>query len=217
VLVELSVMEQRYQAVMAVVQDGWKVIEVARRFGVSRQTVHRWLRWYEDQGLPGLADRSHCPPRCSHQMDPAVEVWVLEARRHPDWGPRRLVHEASPVGLDPAPSRSGIYRALKRAALIDPQARRRRDRRFRRWERGGAMELWQMGVVGGVLLSGGQTCSVLTGIDDHSRSVVCGGLMVRATSRAVCGHFAEAMRRHGVPQEVLTDNGKVFTGLNRSG
>jgi hypothetical protein len=36
--------------------------------------------------------------------------------------------------------------------------------------------------------------------------------MARATSRAVCRHFAEAMRRHGVPQEVLTDNGKVFTG-----
>jgi hypothetical protein len=31
VLVELSVMEQRYQAVLAVVQDGWKVVEVARR------------------------------------------------------------------------------------------------------------------------------------------------------------------------------------------
>lgn len=28
-LVELSVMEQRYQAVLAVVQDGWKVTEVA--------------------------------------------------------------------------------------------------------------------------------------------------------------------------------------------
>jgi hypothetical protein len=27
-LVELSVMEQRYQAVMAVIQDGWKVTEV---------------------------------------------------------------------------------------------------------------------------------------------------------------------------------------------
>ena len=34
-LVELSVMEQRYQAVMAVVQDGWRVVEVARRLGVS--------------------------------------------------------------------------------------------------------------------------------------------------------------------------------------
>jgi transposase-like protein len=37
VLVELSVMEQRYQAVLAVVQDGWQVSEVARRLGVSRQ------------------------------------------------------------------------------------------------------------------------------------------------------------------------------------
>ena len=38
-LVELSAMEQRYQAVLAVVQDGWKVVEVARRMGVSRQVL----------------------------------------------------------------------------------------------------------------------------------------------------------------------------------
>lgn len=212
-LVELSVVEQRYQAVLAVIRDGVAVVEVARRFDVSRQAVHRWLRWYEDQGLAGLADRSHRPPRCSHQMDPAVEVWVLEARRrNPDWGPRRLVHEASRAGVEPVPSRSGVYRALKRAGLIDPQARRRRDRRFKRWERGGPMELWQMDVVGGVLLADGREAKVLTGIDDHSRFVVCAGVMVRATSRAVCSHFAEAMARHGVPQEILTDNGKVFTG-----
>jgi hypothetical protein len=74
------------------------------------------------------------------------------------------------------------------------------------------MELWQMDVVGGVLLADGRECKVLTGLDDHSRFVVCAGVMVRATSRAVCAHFAVAMRRHGVPQEILTDNGKVFTG-----
>ena len=212
-LVELSVVEQRYQAVLAVIRDGVPVVQVATRFGVSRQAVHRWLRWYEDQGLPGLVDRSHRPPRCSHQMHPAAEVWVLEARRrNPDWGPRRLVHEAARAGLDPPPSRSGIYRALRRAGLIDPTARRRRDRRFKRWERGGAMELWQMDVVGGVLLADGRQAKILTGLDDHSRFVVCAGVMLRATSRAVCAHFADAMRRHGVPQEILTDNGKVFTG-----
>jgi transposase InsO family protein len=212
-LVELSVVEQRYQAVLAVIRDGIPITQVASRFGVSRQAVHRWLRRYEDQGLAGLADRSHRPPRCAHQMDPAVEVWVLETRRrNPDWGPRRLTHEAARAGVEPAPSRSGIYRAIKRAGLIEPAARRRRDRRFKRWERGGAMELWQMDVVGGVGLADGSSLKVLTGIDDHSRFVVCAGLMVRATSRAVCAHFAEAMRRHGVPQEILTDNGKVFTG-----
>jgi transposase len=45
-LVELSVMEQRYQAVLAVVQDGWKVTEAADRLGVSRQTVHTWVVRY---------------------------------------------------------------------------------------------------------------------------------------------------------------------------
>src|SRR3712207_8288743 len=34
----------------------------------------------------------------------------------------------------------------------------------------------------------------------------------RATARPTCDALALAMRRHGVPQEVLTDNGKVFTG-----
>jgi transposase-like protein len=212
-LVELSVVEQRYQAVLAVIRDGVAVVQVAGRFDVSRQAVHRWLRWYEAQGLAGLADRSHRPARCSHQMDPAVEVGVLEARRrNPDWGPRRLVHEAARAGLDPPPSRSGIYRALNRAGLIEAGARRRRDRRFRRWERAAAMELWQFDVVGGVLVADGQDAKILTGLDDHSRFVVCAGVMVRATSRAVCAHFAEALRRHGVPQEILTDNGKVFTG-----
>src|SRR5256885_10780211 len=100
-------------------------------------------------------------------MDRTVESWGLEGRRrNRDWGPRRLVHEASRAGVDPAPSRSGVYRALRRAGLIDPPARRRRDRRFRRWERGGAMELWQMDVVGGVLLADCPDCQILNGIDD---------------------------------------------------
>ena len=47
-LVEISVMEQRYQAAMAVVQDGWKITEVAERLGVSRQSVHRWVVRYEE-------------------------------------------------------------------------------------------------------------------------------------------------------------------------
>ena len=55
-LVELSVMEQRYQAVLAVAQDGWKV-EVAERLGVSRRSTpgssatsrEVWLLWPTDR------------------------------------------------------------------------------------------------------------------------------------------------------------------------
>lgn len=212
-LKEISVMEQRYQAVLAVIRDGVPIVEVARRFDVSRQAVHRWLRWYEDEGVQGLKDRSHAPPRCAHQTPAEVEVWLVEARRrNPLWGPRRLVHEAARAGVNPVPSKSAVYRLLKRQGLIDPEARKPRDRKFRRWERGAAMELWQMDVVGGVLLADGTQAKILTGIDDHSRFVVCAGVMVRATSRAVCRAFAGALEAFGAPQELLTDNGKVFTG-----
>ena len=38
-LVGLNVVEQRYQAVLEVINDGATVTDVARRNGVSRQTV----------------------------------------------------------------------------------------------------------------------------------------------------------------------------------
>ena len=44
VLVELGLVEPRYQAVLEVLQQGATITEVAVRFGVTRQTVHRWLR-----------------------------------------------------------------------------------------------------------------------------------------------------------------------------
>ena len=55
---ELSVAEQRYRAVLEVLA-GVPVTEVADRYGVSRQSVHAWLRRYRYEDPAGLADRSH--------------------------------------------------------------------------------------------------------------------------------------------------------------
>ena len=49
VLVEISVVEQRYQAVPEV-RAGATVTDVAERFGVCRQTLHEWLARYRDEG-----------------------------------------------------------------------------------------------------------------------------------------------------------------------
>jgi transposase InsO family protein len=209
----MSVSEQRYQAVLAVIGDGETVTDVAGRFGVSRQTVHAWLAKYEAGGLEGLGDGSHRPASCPHQMPAGVEVVLAEMRRvHPGWGPRRLVFELAKHRVDPVPSESAVYRALVRLNLIDPQARRRRDRKWRRWERGTPMELWQMDVVGGFVLADGTKAKALTGVDDHSRFCVCASLMIRESSKQVCAGLAAALETFGIPGEILTDNGKVFTG-----
>ena len=51
----------------------------------------------------------------------------------------------------------------------------------------------------------------MSGIDDHSRFVVSARVVARATARPVCDALAFAMAAHGVPEQILTDNGKVFT------
>jgi transposase len=61
VLLELTVAEQGFNAVMEVIRDGLKVIEVTERYEVSRQAVHGWLRRNAAGGLDALADRSHRP------------------------------------------------------------------------------------------------------------------------------------------------------------
>lgn len=66
-LVELRLVEQRYQAVLEVLNDGATVTDVARRYGVARQTVHGWLTRYATGGLGGLADRSSQPLSCPHR------------------------------------------------------------------------------------------------------------------------------------------------------
>ncbi len=210
---ELSVAEQRYQAVLAVISDGLSISQVASKVGVSRQTLHAWLARYEAQGLEGLMDRSHRPVSCPHQMSAEVEARLLELRRsRPYWGPRRLVFELAKRGVVPVPSESAAYRALVRAQMIDPHARDRRSRKWKRWERAAAMELWQMDVVGGFPLADGTSAKALTGVDDHSRMCVCAHLMVRERTRAVCDGLRESLTRYGAPSQILTDNGRVFTG-----
>jgi transposase InsO family protein len=210
---ELSVAEQRYKAVLAVIADGKSVTEVAADWRVSRQTVHTWLARYEAGGLEQLADRSHRPTSCPHQIAGEVEARILELRRwKPYWGARKILVELKRQGVRPVPSESAVYRCLVRASLIDPRRSKRKLEHWKRWERSAAMELWQMDVVGGFLMGDGTTAKALTGVDDHSRFCVSARLMPRERTQLVCDGLSAALTRHGVPEQILTDNGKVFTG-----
>jgi transposase InsO family protein len=208
---ELSVTEQRYRAVLEVMA-GVPVTEAADRYGVSRQSVHSWLRRYQDEGPPGLADRSHKVHAHPWQIPAELESAVCELRRaHRKWGPKRLVFEMGRRGLGTV-TRSTVYRVLVRNQLIEPRSRRRRRQDYTRWERPVPMQLWQLDVTASAFLAGGAEVKIVTGIDDHSRYCVIARAVMRATARPVCRAFIEAMAVYGVPEEVLTDNGTVFTG-----
>jgi transposase InsO family protein len=105
-----------------------------------------------------------------------------------------------------------VYRVLIRNQLIEPRSRRRRRQDYTRWERPVPMQLWQLDVTASAFLADGREVKIVTGLDDHSRYCVIARAVLRATARPVCRAFVEAMAVYGVPEEVLTDNGTVFTG-----
>jgi transposase InsO family protein len=215
-LVELSVVEQRYHAVLEVLVSRVPVTEVADRYGVSRKSVHAWVRRYEQSGLAGLADRSHRPHSQPRQVPAAVEAAICRLRTaHPKWGPRRIRFELGRdggAGPGPVPSRSTVYRVLVRNHFVTARPRKRRREDYQRWERPAPMQLWQLDVMGSVRLADGREAKLISGVDDHSRFCVIATVVARATGRAVCAAFARALTEFGIPEQVLTDNGKQFTG-----
>jgi transposase InsO family protein len=123
-----------------------------------------------------------------------------------------LRFELGKAGISPVPSRSTVYRVLVRHHLVPARKRKRRRQDYKRWQREESMQLWQMDVTGSVFLADGTELKLISGIDDHSRYCVIATVVARATGRAVCRAFVAAMAVYGVPDEVLTDNGKQFTG-----
>ena len=221
-LVVMSVVERRLDAVRAVLA-GASVVEIAAEVGVSRQSVHAWIGRYLTGGVAGLADRSHRPGVSPKQVATAVDVVLVEMRReHPRWGAKRLrmqlLRELPPgwPAETRVPAVATINRVLTRRGLVRSRPRKRPRDSFVRWERPGPMQLWAIDIVTGVQLVDPVTgvireAKVVTGVDDHSRFCVIAAVVERATGRAVCLALAAALIRFGVPEEILTDNGKQFT------
>jgi transposase InsO family protein len=139
-------------------------------------------------------------------------------RQHPRWGAKRIRLELlkkPPDGLT-IPATRTINRILVRQGMVTPRKRKRPRESYQRWERPSPMQLWQIDIVGGVWLVDPTTgllreAKVVTGVDDHSRFCVIASVVEYATGRAVCLALAAALSRFGVPEEILTDNGKQFT------
>ena len=212
---ELSVTEQRYRAVLEVAA-GVPVTEVAGRYGVSRQSVHAWLRRYRDEGPSGLADRSHKVHAHPWQIPAEMESALCELRRaHPRWGPKRLVFEMDRRGHGTV-TRSTVYRVLVRNGLIEPKSRKRRRQDYKRWERPVAMQLWQLDVTASAFLAAGREVKIVTGIDDHSRYCVIAKAVMRATTRPVCQAFLDAMSTYGYQRKCSATTGRYSRGGSSS-
>lgn len=208
-------MDQRLDFVRDALSERFTMVELCRRYGVSRRIGYKWLGRFAEDGKRGLRNRSRRPHTCPTAVRPVLTELVCEFRRlHPDWGARKLlkVLRGRHPEIDDWPAASTAADLLARHGLV------RRRRRRRPHQHPGVVaiatsapnDLWTADFKGQFRTGNGVYCYPLTIADQHTRFLLsCHGVL--STEAAVARPvFERAFREYGVPRAIRTDNGVPF-------
>ena len=218
---ETTPVAERMQSLVDYRSGLFTVSFLAERHGVSRKTLYKWIERFVAEGVAGLEDRIRRPHWHPNQTAGDVESALTEFRRkHPDWGPKKIVHVLSSRDQETSwPARSTVAAILKRHGLVKARRRRRPVGHPGRptTVASEANALWATDFKGEFLTSDGIYCYPLTVTDLYSRYLVaCKGLLSTKTD-GVKKSYERLFREFGLPEAIRSDNGVPFasTGLGR--
>jgi putative transposase len=169
-----------------------------------------------------LVDHSRRPRENPNATDPElVETLLAARRRHPRWGPKKLLAVARRGDPEASwPARATVAALLKRHGLIRPRRRSPRPPNVS----GGTLsaatrpnEVWTTDFKGEFRTGDGVYCYPLTLRDGFSRFVLrCDGFLAR-TTEATRRRFERAFREFGLPDRIRSDNGGPFASPGLAG
>jgi putative transposase len=194
-----------------------------RRFGVSRRTGYKWLGRFEESGSQGLGDRSRAPKTHPHAVSTETAELLLEARRaHRHWGARTILDFVARRGIKGLPAASTVSELFKRHGLIKSGTPRSRQLHGEAPEPdfSGPNRTWCADFKGQFQLGDRSWCFPLTISDGFSRYLLCCKGLPDTKGNPVQRAFEHCFRENGLPDAILTDNGKPFAshavgGLSR--
>ena len=200
--------------VLAVVEGGLSVTEAARRFGVTRQWVHRLIARYRSDGLVGLEPLSSAAHHPAGRTNDEARAQILALRdslttQGLDAGAESIRDRLTRLG-QPTPSTSTIYRILHRGDRVTAEPHKKPRSSWIRFESPAPNGCWQSDMTHWHLADT-TGVEIITWLDDHSRYVLHLSAHRVVTARVVTDTFLATGRKHGLPASTLTDNGMIFT------
>jgi len=215
-------MDPEFVAAVARVAHGEK-INIARfccEHGVSRGVFYKYVTRFRAEGAAGFTRRSTAPHHHPAALPATVAEAVLRARKElddegRDNGPLSIHWRLQDQKFLPLPSRNSVYRILCDHGQITPQPRKRPKTR-RRFEYSDPNGLWQIDGME-FHLAGGEEVCVLQILDGHSRLDVGCHAARSENGEDTWAALQQAIKGHGIPVKVLSDNGLAFSGKHRGG
>ena len=211
---------ERY-VVDAVLIEKRSPTEVAKAHGISRSWLYQLIARVRGGGYEALAPHSRRPRSSPRAAGAEVIATVLQLREEllaagHDAGPQTISHHVAACLAPPPPSRSTIWRILRRHGLITPQPHKRPRSSFVRFEASLPNERWQADATDWHLADGAKV-EILNFIDDHSRLFVASVACTTVKAADALETFLGAANEFGFPASLLTDNAAVFSGRSRKG
>ena len=193
--------------------QGWSKISISRFLHVSRPTVREWIRRFEQEDLPGLADKSRAPkaPARKAWLPLMIAVYHLQ-KRHPDAGRFRLW---SLLGQDDVSVRTiGRVMALNKRVYDDiPHVRHPRDKQDPQphpYKARSPHEIWFIdGRMMDFKLDGVKWWSIVI-LEGYSRTMLAAAVAPSEASWVALLVLYTACQQYGAPQRMLSDSGGAY-------
>jgi transposase InsO family protein len=205
--------------ITAVVVEGRSKSAVAREYEISRYWVQQLVHRYQREGPAAFEPRSRRPHFNPRAVDLEVEDLIVRlrktlTRKGVDAGAETIAAHLEAAGISPVPAVCTIWRILSRRGFVISQPQKRPRSSWKRFAADQPNERWQADITHWRLADRTEV-EILNVIDDHSRLCMASVARRVTTGGQVWATFAAAFTRYGVPAEVLTDNGAVFTAKQR--
>lgn len=219
---ETCAMKERLQMISLYETNKYTITELAEQFEVSRKTVHKWLRRFDEKGLSGLNELSRAP-HCSPKATPkkVVEALIRAKQAHPTWGPAKLTpspdEDIEVVRAWPAVSTRERILCLR--GLVNHRRHRRHtvpwSQPFLNADQ--PNNVWCADFKGWVRTGDGTRCDPLTISDACTRMLLCCEIVTRPDYANVRPIFERIFRQYGLPVAIRTDNGPPFASVGAGG
>ena len=206
--------EERRAAVEGFYKSGRTRTDFAALWGISIDTLSKWIRRYEAEGPKGLETRKGRSGGAKRTIPEGVRKEIARTkRRFPTFGLRK-VRDFLGRFHGVKVSVGSVRKTLQEAGIESEPAPKRKPRRKakppRRFERARPGELWQSDITSFLLTRHSRRVYLIVFLDDHSRYVVSWGLFTHQRAEIATETLLEGIARFGKPREVLTDQGRQY-------
>lgn len=215
-----SPMNQRIKLVADWLSGNFTKSQLARRFGVSRPTVDKWISRHNGD-LKSLAEVSRRPHNSPNKTDDEILARVVAMKEaHDKWGPKKLIEllRIEDPSIDwPSPSTAGQW--LDRLGLVNKRRFKRRHgtSHIEMREANDPNKTWCADYKGQFKMLNAQMCFPLTVTDHASRLILACRAHPKIKTQPVKQTFERLFQEYGMPEVIRSDNGVPFAspGLAR--